>query len=371
MSQRAAAPHESTEPDLEARARELVDRCVGENLDQLALMDMRGDGVARALYAASRGREGLPLSLRAARALLARTRTGDRVLVLTGFRVPPWGVPETDGLIGSAVLAAALDRVAGASVVCVVEPEVAPALSAAMRGAGLAVARELGAGSRLAHVVTVLDHPDAAVAAAAHSAAGAFADLIAPSACVAVERPGRNAQGRHHFALGGDVSSWIAPIDDLYEEVRRRGALTVAIGDFGNELGMGAIADAVRRETPAGADCGCGCGGGVACPIDADVTLACSVSDWGAYAVAACLAHVARDPAALVGAGVYRRVCEATIAAGAIDGTSTLAIPHIDGVDDAYNARLLETMRAVVAYPNRSPEHGRSRLHRAASLGSP
>ena len=96
-----------------------------------------------------------------------------------GFRVPPTGAPETDGLIGSAVLAAALDRVAGAPVVCVVEPDVAPALAAAMRGAGLAVAREI---SGLPHVVTVLDWPGSA------ADARSVADLVAPSACVAITK---------------------------------------------------------------------------------------------------------------------------------------------------------------------------------------
>ena len=351
----------------EGAARELLDRCVGENLDQLTLMDMRGDGVGRALYTASRA-GGPPLSLTAARALAARLEEGGQVLMLTGFRVPPWGVPETDGLIGSAVLAAAFDRTPGTSIACVCEPEVADALSAAIHATGLGVSRQFDAASRLPHVVTVLGYPRRE--ADAPAVAAAFADRLAPAVCVAVERPGRGAGGRYHFALGRDVSEWIAPVDDLYEEVRRRGALTVAIGDFGNELGMGAIADAVRRETPAGADCGCGCGGGTACEIEADVTFACSVSDWGAYAVAACLSHVRRDPGALVDGRVYRRVCEAAVAAGAIDGTSSLAIPHVDGIDEEYNGRLLETMRAVVAYPSRSGEHGPTRLHRAAGLGA-
>ena len=334
-------------------AQELLDRCVGENLDQLALMDMRGDGVARALYAAGRAGSAVPVSLAAARVL---TAAGGPVLLLTGFRVPPWGVPETDGLIGAAVLAAALDR-AGATPVFVAEAEVVGALTAAIRGTGLAVStRETG----LPHVTTVLTYSGAATGLAAR---------LAPSACGAVERPGRNARGRYHFALGRPVEGVIAPIDDLYEELRRAGVPTVAIGDFGNELGMGAVADAARRETPAGADCGCGCGGGTVCEIGADVTFACSVSDWGAYAVAACLSHVLRDPGALLDGARYRRVSEAAVAAGAIDGTSTLAIPHIDGVDDTYNGRLLETMRAVVAYPNRSGTHGPTRLHRAALAG--
>ena len=352
---------------MEARSRELLDRCVGENLDQLTLMDMRGDGVSRALYNAARGGSESPLSLSAARTLLSALPRGGTALLLTGFRVPPWGAPETDGLIGSAVLAAALDRVADASIVCVAEPEVTGALTAAMRAAGLAVTGQLGAASHLPHAATVLAYPG--VEAVPAAAGQAYADRISPSVCAAVERPGRNEMGHYHFALGRDVSDWIAPVDDLYEEVRRRGIPTVAVGDFGNELGMGAIADAVRRETPAGADCGCGCGGGVACLSPADVTVACSVSDWGAYAIAACLSHLRRrDAGALVSEDVYRRICNAVVGAGAIDGSSNLAIPHVDGVDQDYNGRLVEMMRAVVSYPNRSPVHARPRMHRAARL---
>ena len=51
-----------------------------------------------------------------------------------------------------------------------------------------------------------------------------------------------------------------------------------------------------------------------------EVTVLASVSDWGAYAIAACLAFLKRDPAVLAGADVYRRICEDTVRSGAIDG---------------------------------------------------
>lgn len=347
---------------VQARAQDLLDHSVGENLDQLMIMDMRGDGLGRALYQAARRLSHKPLSLAAAASLLASVVDSDPVLFLTGFRVPPWGVPETDGLIGSAVLASALERARGIRPVFVCETEVTGALSAALRGSGMGVSDDLA--TALPHVARVISYP--AREAEARQVAGRMADQIAATACVAIERPGRNAAGQYHFALGRNVSDWIAPIDFLYERAAARGALTVAVGDFGNELGMGAIADTVRRETPAGSDCGCGCGEGTACLIGADVTVACSVSDWGAYAIAACLSHLGRDPAVLIDSGRYRRVLEAAVASGAIDGTSTYAIPHVDGIDDGYNVRLLEVMRSVVAYPNRSGTHGPIRLHRSA-----
>jgi hypothetical protein len=183
---------------------------------------------------------------------------------------------------------------------------------------------------------------------------------------VAVERPGANPKGEYHYAMGKKASSGIAPVDFLYREASARGALTVGVGDFGNELGMGAIYDAIRAETPAGADCGCGCGGGVACATPADVTVLASVSDWGAYAIAACLAYLKRDPTVLVAGEVYRRVCENAVRAGAIDGPTRYATPHVDGIDMNFNAALLEVMRGAASYPGRSAGHSAIRLFRAA-----
>jgi hypothetical protein len=93
-----------------------------------------------------------------------------------------------------------------------------------------------------------------------------------------------------------------------------------------------------------------------------------SVSDWGAYAIAACLAHLKRDATVLVSADTYRRVMESAIAAGAIDGSSRYAVPRIDGIDDNFNAALLEVMRGAVRYPTRTGSHSATRLFRVARL---
>jgi hypothetical protein len=180
--------------------------------------------------------------------------------------------------------------------------------------------------------------------------------------CVAIERPGANPKGHYHFAMGKNVSSGIAPIDLLYQAVSSAGVPTVAVGDFGNELGMGAIIDAIRAETPAGGNCGCGCGAGTGCATPADVTLLTSTSDWGAYAIAAGLSYLAKDPTVLVSAEVYRRIGSEAVRAGAIDGPTRYAVPWVDGIDDDFNAGLLELMRGVVRYPARPTSHSPIRL---------
>lgn len=347
--------------DLNAQAQLLVDSCVGENLDQLATLDMRGDDVPRVLYRAARSRHGAPLTLSAARLLWDRVGPGDRVLLLTGF-LSPKPYPETDGLIGSAVLAAALERARGAIPVFACEQEVAGPLLAALHASGLNAVSHRADAEAVPHLAEVHEFP--ADPARAERAATEFADLIKPVACVAVERPGANPRGQYHLAMGKNVTPDIAPIDLLYKEIAARGVPTVGVGDFGNELGMGAIYDTIRTETPAGAECGCGCGGGTACATPADVTVVASVSDWGAYAIAAGLSYLSRDSSVLVPGDVYRRILDDTVRAGAIDGPTRYAAPFIDGIGDGFNIALLEVMRGAVRYPGRPTTHSAIRLFR-------
>src|SRR4029078_1695872 len=89
-------------------SRKVLDRSVGENLDRLITLDMRGDEICLVIYKAARALTSDPLSIAGARFLLDKVAPGGNALFITGFRIPPAGMPETDGLIGSAVLAFAL-----------------------------------------------------------------------------------------------------------------------------------------------------------------------------------------------------------------------------------------------------------------------
>jgi hypothetical protein len=318
-------------------------------------MDMRGDGVSRLLMSVARAKIGAPLALTAASRLRDALNARDRVLILTGFIVPPWNIGESDGLIGTIVLGRALEVAFNVQPVIVCEPEIFPPLEAGFRAAGMLVYYSFEDARDLPHSVVLLPFPKDENAARAE--ATRLGDAIRPSACIAVERPGRNPKGQYHFAMGRNVTEWIAPVDYLYEEVMRRGVLTVAIGDFGNELGMGPIGETVRAETPAGADCGCPCGAGTACMIGSDVPVTCSVSDWGAYAIAAALSYLTENAFAFPSGDFYRRILAATVAGGCIDGSSTYAIPYIDGIGDAYNVRLVEMLADAVAYPRDKTKH--------------
>ena len=84
---------------------------------------------------------------------------------------------------------------------------------------------------------------------------------------------------------GEDVSPWSAPLDRLFTAGPWR---TIAIGDGGNEVGMGALpAGLVAREVPLGST--------IACVTPAEFLITAGVSHWGAYGLIAGLA--VREPA--------------------------------------------------------------------------
>ncbi|HEX5506241.1 MAG TPA: glutamate cyclase domain-containing protein, partial [Thermomicrobiales bacterium] len=100
----------------------------------------------------------------------------------------------------------------------------------------------------------------------------------------------------YHNARGVDFGMGRARIDYVFDEARRRGIPTVAVGDGGNEIGMGLIPAAIRRHVPFGDRCACGCGGGIGAVTAADVLVTAAVSNWGCYAIVACLAALLGRP---------------------------------------------------------------------------
>jgi D-glutamate cyclase len=75
----------------------------------------------------------------------------------------------------------------------------------------------------------------------------------------------------------------IAPLHRFVTE-RRSETRFIAIGDGGNELGMGKVIDAIRLHIAQGENIGC--------VVAADYLIAASVSNWGGYALAAAVALI-------------------------------------------------------------------------------
>ncbi|GKY93536.1 hypothetical protein MPSEU_000321000 [Mayamaea pseudoterrestris] len=110
------------------------------------------------------------------------------------------------------------------------------------------------------------------------------------SLMVAIERSGPAADGQCYTMKGIDMKELTAPIHNIVLN-RSKDTTFIAIGDGGNELGMGKVIDMVHRHIPNGEKVGC--------VVQADLLIAASVSNWGGHALAAGAALVRAEQEAI------------------------------------------------------------------------
>jgi hypothetical protein len=327
---------------------------VAEDIDCLITVDINRRGVIRTLYRAARERAGEPLVLAAARALAGAVRPKDIVLVATGWPDRPWVTPsigELDGPPGAALLARNLHVILGAVPLFLIEDELRPAMAAAARGAGFAVlsAEQAIAAAHSAaplHAAAVLGFPTDA--ARARAEARRLVETFAPKAVVSVEKGSANERGVIHNARGDDTTECMAKIDELVKEARDRNIVTIGIGDGGNEIGMGNIAEAIREHVPYGAKCSCPCGAGIAPAVSTDVLVTAAVSNWGCYGIAACLSVMANRIDAFHDEAMELRTLREAADAGLIDGNTGYVDPGADGIASVTHAAIITLLRQII-----------------------
>jgi hypothetical protein len=271
------------------------------------------------LFAASKG------GLWGAVAALAAAPS-PHVGLLTGFYVPLATPPaaETDGPAAAALLALGFTRV-GLSCRLLTDDPCRSACRVALRAAGL---DEVPIDS------VAVDAPLDAATARWRSAGIDWA--------IAVERCGRSAGGPPRNMRGEDISRYAAPLDDVFAAGPWR---TIAIGDGGNEIGMGALP---RRVIAAAVDYG----ELIACATPADHLITAGVSHWGAYALLAGLAVLRPDWRATLldclDPAMERRILEAVVREGpAVDGVTLRQAPTVDSLDCATHSRKAEAIRLI------------------------
>ena len=130
---------------------------------------------------------------------------------------------------------------------------------------------------------------------------------------------------------------------------------TFAIGDLGNEMGMGAIREHIERvysvRLEKGADhstCRCGCNGGICARTAADTVLTATVSDWGTYAVCAAIAFLKGDTDLMHTPEMEKEVVTTASRYGMIDMYGWLVLA-IDGMDISILMAIVSLMRSCVS----------------------
>jgi hypothetical protein len=287
-------------------------RVGSDPIDHLLALDPAGRGIAGFFRPGG--------ALAAARSLTSARS----VLIVTGFIVAE-GMPETDGPPGAAVLGRALRRL-GARVRYTSDAAALPPLEAALRALG--------------EPTDVFGYPERPEAAA---------EVLArerPTHLIAIERPGRGRGGDYLNMRGVSVAAWNRPLDEMFLLARRGGhararggrsgsvsgngggpgrggprSVTIGVGDGGNEIGMGSVRAQLARESRLVAR--------TASVVPVDHLVVAGVSNWGAYGIVAQLGRVTGQPL-LHTPGEERRLIDACVSAGAVDGITRRKEPTVD-----------------------------------------
>ena len=320
-----------------------------ELIDRIVALDIGGRGVA-GLYAPARALLDRPICLAAAETL-AGLRAGECVFLITGSlsrATVDRSIAENDGPIGVAALARAISYGANAIPIVLTDASIRGKVAKMIELAGPSAmtpeqAETAAATPRFTALACVLggEEDDAA----ARAQADALLERFRPRAVLSVERAGLTADGTYRNMLGQDYSEGRARLDHVVAGARARRIPTVGVGDGGNEIGFGAIREAVVRHVPHGA---------ILCAASAtDIVLPAGVSNWGCYAILAALALVKGDASLAHTPDLERRLIEASPLLGLIDGSSGKLEPTVDGmpveVHRGIVALLAETVRRGLA----------------------
>lgn len=321
-------------------------RIVGESADRLVSTQVYGSGGAAALtsrnltmalYDAARKLQKEPLSYLAAAGLIERVKPRDVVLICTGFFDPPSMIDESDGPVGAVHLARALCVAFDATPVFLTEVANMNRMASLARSAGLEVldletARTTPFKAAVSPIP--IDSDRARVEAARLFGAAR------PAAMVSIEKPAPNPAGRYHTGVGLDVTDTLGKVDHFVDAASEAGALTIGIGDGGNEVGLGRILDDVIEIVPGGSKIGAA--------TKSDILVVASTANWGSYAIEACIAAALHKPEVIHSLDEERRVVDGSVNAGFIDPATGMPNGWIDGTPPICSESMLELLRQMV-----------------------
>ena len=280
----------------------------------------------------------------AAERLVEAVGRGDVVLVLTGAGLKPI-LPEgeNDGPPGAAALSRALYRGLGAVPVYVLERHHARPMIATSHSIGLMVkefdeASKFRLGAAVEYAPPLQDGvPD-------------WVDEVLekydPKAIVCTERIGPGPNGSMHSATAMALEEFDptpgAAVDTspLVDEARRRGILTIGVGDHGNEIGFGAIRDTVVDIVPKGEIMGA--------VTATDVVFPVMMSNWGCYGIEAALAFLLKKAELMHTPAQEERMLRDCLATGGLEAAFCTTDFFVDGLEGETSMAAVQFLGNIV-----------------------
>ena len=228
---------------------------------------------------------------------------GNSIFIITGFCLPS-GLPESDGIAGSIVLANVLIgsgfKVSIITDYCSMEP-IKKCLDFVETKCSVCV---VPAGEEERYSSQLLSS-------------------FTPAHMFAIERPGLADDGKMYSMTGKAVNESVPVMDNLVVLARKNNIPVTAVGDGGNELGMGKIKKFVENEIPNGKL--------VSAVFPADYLIMATVSDWGAYALASAFSVKYRTKY-MLDMEKHNGIMDLLITNGVVDGITGKNEASIDGI---------------------------------------
>ena len=230
------------------------------------------------------------------------------VLIGTGF--PVAGTYETDGPVGAIALYRVLE-ILGAQPILVCGAPLADAIADDFR----------------VHKITV-----GAPAVSAREAQTAL-EHYQPSLVISIERPGMAADGHYYNMRGENISHACASFDYF---LTLANCPTIAIGDGGNEIGMGNVTATLEQLNiiPAATCC--------------DELLIADVSNWAAHGVIAMLSLLTKKD--LLQSWDNLAVLQYLSERGSVDGVTRENTLSEDGLSADITETLIENLRKLAGF---------------------
>ena len=330
-----------------------------EAIDQLMKVDVLGRGFIDLAYPMARRRAGQSLIRNAGERLNAELGRGETpiVFIVTGATSQRVGLPdwigEMDGPPGAIALARTLALTHRAIPVLLTDPRQGDMLGKAAESVGLyrlpvADVRRQAKATTHTTSIAICEIPDNKAAAAEQ--AHALVAELQPSAAVAIEKAGENEHGVFHNSQKMDTSAGKARADEVFRVCSAKGILTIGIGDGGNEIGMGAIKPELLKAFPDMATSHSALRGSIIAEQATDCLITATVSNWGAYALAAYMAYSADKPYACHTPEREARLLDGCARAGYmhLDG---FAYPGCDGLPAEVHVAFVRMLSTMVLWP--------------------
>ena len=156
-----------------------------------------------------------------------------------------------------------------------------------------------------------------------------------PVGLISIERCGENTERDYANMRGVSITEKTAAAD-LFFRIALGIVPTIGVGDGGNEIGMGNVAEIIEEKLSL-----------KPCVVTVDNLVIATVSNWGAYAIIAYLEKLSRQKVFMTFEEV-RAFIKKTVDLGSVDGVLKQQIVSVDGFGMETEKEIIDSLGAAI-----------------------